>query len=155
MTAQPAPEKTVSGRRKRLLWVLPAVLALGFAAYHIWDLRLRSGGTGLALAVVDIEEARRILAENDQAAILDIRLHGAPSPLGRTLRIPDIELVRRMGELEPYRNAPLFVLAATDEEAAATAAFLARRDFSGVACVRVDTPPTAQAMAGPGTLTLD
>ena len=155
MKAQQASKITAPGHPKRLLWALPVGLALLFGAYHFWDLRFRPGGTGRALTLVDFEEAQKTLDGNDQAAVLDIRLHGTPSPLSRTLRIPSMELVERIDEIAPYRDAPLFVLAATDEEAAATAAFLARRDFNQVGCIQVDTPPTAHAMADTDTLSLD
>ena len=143
MVAHPLP--TV--RRKQLVWALPVVLALAFAGFHVWDLTLRHGGTGLALDLVEIEEARKTVAGNDRAVVLDIRLHGSPSPIAGTLRMPAMELPRRMDELEPYRDAPLFVLAATDEDAAAVAAYLARQDFKQVACIRTEDGTTAQARA--------
>ena len=122
MEARSRHDHTLPPRRKRLIWLIwavPVILALAFAGYHIWDLTLWNGRTGLALPIVDIESANRTIEENDQATVLDIRLHGAPSPARRTLRMPSMELVRRIDELEPYRDAPLFVLAATDAEAAA------------------------------------
>lgn len=146
MEAQPLPPAS----RKRLVWALPVVLALTFAGFHVWDLTLRHGGTGLALDLVDIEEARKTMAGNDRGVVLDIRLHGSPSPIPGTLRMPAMELPRRMDELEPYRDAPLFVLAATDEDAAAVAAYLARHDFNQVACIRTEDAPTAQARAETG-----
>lgn len=142
-------------RRKRLVWALPVVLALAFAGFHLWDLTLRHSGTGLALDLVDIEEARKTLAGNDGAVVIDIRLHGSPSPIDGTLRIPAMELPRRMDELEIYRDAPLFVLAATDEDAAAVAAYLARQDFNQVACIRTEDASTAQARAETNALRTD
>ncbi len=143
MEAHPPPP----ARRKRLVWALPVALAVGFAGFHVWDLTLRRGGTGLALDLVEMEEARETMAENDRAVVLDLRLHDSPSPEAGTLRMPAMELPRRMDELEPYRDAPLFVLATTDEDAAAAAAYLARQDFNQVACIRTEDAPTAHALA--------
>jgi hypothetical protein len=105
-------------------------------------------GTGLSVRRVSQEEAERVMAKDPKAIILDTRLHGQDTPPGRTLRIPRMELDRRLGELEPYRESPLFVLAPSEPQAAEVAALLARDAFEGVACIRIPEAASAQARAG-------
>lgn len=139
------------GRRRA--WLLPAGLLLVLATFHLWDLYLRPAGTGLSVRLVDLDEAQREIEADEGAIVLDIRLHDDDSPLARTLRIPRMELERRMDELAAHRGKSVYVLAATEEDAAATAALLARRDFERVACIRV--PPTAHARAEGAAAPLD
>lgn len=143
--AQPGEPRADLRPRRARLWTVPALLLLALVTYHVWELYLRPAGTGLSVRLVDLDEARRELGANDRAIVLDVRLHAVSSPFDRTLRIPHTELDRRMQELAPHRGAPVYVLAATEEEAAATAAELARRNFESVACIRM--PPTAHARA--------
>ncbi len=132
--------------RRRRLWLLPAVLLLALATYHLWDLYLRPSGTGLSVRLVDFDEAHREVAANENAVLLDIRLEGDESALARTRRIPRMQLDKRIEELAKHKRDPIYVLAASEDVAAETAALLARLNFERVACIRV--PPTAHARAG-------
>jgi hypothetical protein len=120
-------------------------IALLLAAYHLWDLRLRPTGTGLSVRLVSQENADRVIAADSEAIVLDTRLHGSERADGQTVRIPRMELDRRLSELEPYRKSPVFVLAPSEPQAAAAAAFLARRGFEQVAYIRI--PKTASVQA--------
>ncbi len=150
----PLTRETREGPR-RSGWAIPVGIALLLAGYHLWDLRLRPTGTGLSVRRVSQEEVERVTAKDPNAIILDTRLHGQDTPSGRTLRIPRMELDRRLGELEPYRESPVFVLAPSEAQAAQVAALLARDAFEEVACVRIPETPSAQARAGGETAPLD
>ncbi len=142
--SKPVPPR---GVRRRAAWAAPIGLAVALATYHFWDLKLRPVGTGLTFELASREDARRALARDPKAVVLDVRAHGAPSPFGRTVRIPDTELHRRFQELARYRDGRVFVLAATEVDGVAAAAFLARHSFRRVACLRVPEGPSAQARA--------
>ncbi|OGP80832.1 MAG: hypothetical protein A2Y95_11475 [Deltaproteobacteria bacterium RBG_13_65_10] len=131
----------------RSAWAAPIGLAFALAAYHIWDLRLRPLGTGLTFDLASREEARRALAQDPRAIVLDVRVHGGPSPFEKTVRIPGMELPRRLAELGPHREGRVFVLAATQADGAAAAALLARHSFRRVACLRPPESPSAHARA--------
>ncbi|MDP3939013.1 MAG: hypothetical protein Q8R92_12885 [Deltaproteobacteria bacterium] len=139
--------------RRRRLWLLPAALLLALATYHFWDFYLRPTGTGLSVRMVDPDEAQREVGADEKAMVLDVRLHGDGSALARTRRIPRMQLENRIDELEEHKGDPIYVLAATEEDAAETAALLARLNFERVACIRV--PPTAHARVGAVGPTVD
>jgi hypothetical protein len=127
-------------------WTWPLVLALALATYHVWDLRFGSYATGLRVKLATRDEARSVLARNPKAIVLDVRLHGAPSPFARTVRVPYMELESRIDELKRYRGAQVFVLAGNEAQAVSAGALLARREFHSVACLR-DALPAAEARA--------
>jgi CheY-like chemotaxis protein len=143
------------GRPRRSGWTIPVGIALLLAGYHLWDLRLRPTGTGLSVRRVSPEEVERLMAKDPNAIILDTRLHGRDTLAGRTLRIPQAELDRRLGKLEPYRESPVFVLSTSEPKAAQVAALLAREAFEKVAYIRIPETPSAQARAGGETAPLD
>jgi rhodanese-related sulfurtransferase len=143
-SSKPAPSR---GVRRRAAWAAPIGLAVALAAYHVWDLKLRPVGTGLTLKLTSRGNTRRVLTQDPKAVVLDVRVNGAPGPFRRTVRIPGAELPQRFHELDRYRDGRVFVLAATDADAVAAAAFLARHSFRRVACLRVPEASAAQARA--------
>ncbi len=126
-------------------WVWPLALAVALAAYHAWDLAFQRHGTGLRVAIVTVEQARAALAGDPRAIAIDVRLHGAADGLPRAKRVPYMQLVSRMPELDRYRRARVFVLAASEEQGVSAGAMLARRNFTRVSVIR--PAPSARAKA--------
>ena len=138
-----SPEKKRRPSPRPSPWVWPLALTLVLATYHVWNFAFHPGGTGLRVALVSREEAKATLARDPRAIVLDVRMHGDASPFPRTVRVPRMQLQERLRELDRYRRARVFVLAASDSQGIEAAALLARRSFTRVACVR--SPVTARA----------
>ena len=127
-------------------WTWPLALPLVLASYHVWELRFRNQGTGLRVRLATRDEARKALARDAKAIVLDVRLHGATSPFPRTVRVPYMELESRIGELKRYRGGPVYILAGNEAQAISAGALLARHSFRAIVCLR-DAPPAAEARA--------
>ena len=140
-------ERSARRPRRRITWAVPLGLVLALTAYHFWDLTLRPLGTGLKVRIVSPDEVKRVIERDEKAIVLDVRLHWRDAIAERTLHVPSMQLERRMGELEPYRHSPVFVLAATEEEGASIAARLVRSSFERVGCVRITPGESAYVRA--------
>lgn len=145
----PSEPGAAAGRRRPSFWAWPLALAVALAAYHVWDLAFRGRGTGLRVALVTVEQAKAAIAGDPRAIAIDVRLHGETHPLPRAIRVPYMQLGSRMRELDRYRRARVFIVAATEDQGISAAAMLARLKFSRVALVRDSPSARARAKTSP------
>ncbi len=110
-------------------WQLSALLIVLVVAIAIYELFFIAGGAKRV-----IPQTAVLMINHENAIVLDIRDSAAfkTGHIINAINIPDAELKNKLKKLDKYKNKPIIIACAIDQQAARSAETLSKNEFTNV-----------------------